>query len=156
RSSVMLASLDVATMKAVSPARPVSGPNTDAGSPRIIARPGGYWLAYVARGEERSKKKPAPQGEDEQDDTAQGEAIATGWIEAVPLDASGTPSGAPRAVTPKKGYALSFDLELGDGGGALIAWRDDDTPTGSGGGKLSSVLVRPGGAEEARVLAEET
>jgi hypothetical protein len=156
RSSVMLASFDVATMRSVSPARPVSSPKIDAGSPRIIPRPGGYWLAYVVRGEEQSKKKPARQGEDEQDDTSQGEAIATGWIEVVPLDATGAPSGSSRPVTPRKGYALSFDLELGDGGGALIAWRDDDTPTGSAGGKLSSVLVRPGGVDEARVLADET
>lgn len=154
RSSVMLGSFDVETMRSATAARPVSAPAIDAASPRIVARPGGYWLAYLARGD-ADAKQPAKKGEDEEDDTAEGEAITTGWVEVVPLDENGAPVSTPRAVTPKKGYAHSFDIEIGEDGGLLVAFRDDDTPTGAGGGKLSAVFVRLGGVGQPRVLAEE-
>ena len=142
----------------------MSSPKTDADSPRLIARPGGYWLGYLARADEAAKKKKDPsnageksgrKGEDEGDDES-GEAIQNGWVEVMPLDENGAPTAAARAVTPKTGHALAFDLELGEDGAALLAWRDDDTPTGSTGGRLSSALVRLGGAIEVHVLADES
>ncbi len=163
-SHVMLSSFDVATMRSATSARPVSSPKTDADSPRLIARPGGYWLGYLARANEAPKKKKDPsnageksgrKGEDEGDDES-GEAIQNGWVEVMPLDENGAPVAAARAVTPKSGHALAFDLELGEDGSALLAWRDDDTPTGSTGGRLSSALVRLGGSIEVHVLAEES
>ena len=57
QSNVVLALVDLATMRPVAPARPVSPPSLDAGTPRVIARPGGYWLAYVVHGEEDAKQK---------------------------------------------------------------------------------------------------
>jgi hypothetical protein len=156
KSNVMLASFDVPTMRSLTPARPVSGPKSDAGSPRVVQRPGGYWLAYLARGQDESKKKPPASGEDEQDDTPQGEAILPGWVEVVPLDENGIPTAAPRPVTPKKGYAVSFDLQLAEAGGALVLVRDDDTPLGASGGKLSVVLVSQGGISDARIVSEES
>ena len=164
RSHVMLSSFDVATMRSVTSARPVSAPKTDADSPRLIARPGGYWLGYLARANEgaKTKKDPSNAGEkaakkgDDDGDDESGEAIQNGWIEVMPLDENGAPTAAARAVTPKSGHALSFDLELGDDGAALLAWRDDDTPTGSTGGRISSALVRLGGGVEVHVLADES
>jgi len=164
RSHVMLSSFDVATMRSVTSARPVSSPKTDADSPRLIARPGGYWLGYLARADEAAKKKKDPsnagekstkKGDDDGDDES-GEAIQNGWIEVMPLDENGAPTASARAVTPKNGHALAFDLELGEEGAALLAWRDDDTPTGSTGGRISSALVRLGGAVEIHVLADES
>jgi len=153
RSSVMLASFDVATMRIVDPARPVSANRADAGSPRLCPRPGGYWLGYLAHADEDpGKHKPKQDDGDESDD--QGEAITTSWIELEPLDERGTPTGAARAITPKSGHVLSFDLEPGENGNALVAWRDDDTPTGSSGGKVSATVVRLGGGGEPHVLVE--
>jgi hypothetical protein len=155
RSRVMLASLDVATMRTVSPSRPVSPPSADAGSPRLCARPGGYWLGYLAHGtEDPGKKKPAHRTEDVDESEDEGEALSATWIEVVPLDESGSPAGAARAITPRSGRVLSFDLDQGDNGSALVAWRDGDTPTGSGGGKVSATVVRLGGGGEPHVLAE--
>ncbi len=165
RSHVMLSSFDIATMRSVTSARPVSPPKTDAASPRLIARPGGYWLGYLASADEAPKKKkkdPSNAGEkprkgsDDEGDDESGEAIQNGWIEIMPLDENGAPTAAARPVTPRTGHALAFDLELGEDGAALLAWRDDDTPTGSTGGRLSSALVRLGGAIEVHVLAEES
>jgi hypothetical protein len=176
RSSIILASFDVASMRSVTSARPVSSPRIDADTPRLVARPGGYWLAYIARAAEvkrpaKAESRPSPtststQGEpgkadplkdgarDEGDES--GETIDNAWLEVMPLDENGAPTAMPRAVTPKNGHALAFDIELGDGGAALIAWRDDDTPTGSSGGRLSSAWVLPGGGIETHVLAEES
>jgi hypothetical protein len=154
RSSVMLATLDVAAMRLASPARPASAEAESAEHPRLVARPGGYWLAYVVRGVDPKAKKRSAQEDDE--DRELGEAITTSYVELVPLDESGAPAGVGRAVTPTRGHVLAYDLELGDDGSALVAWRDDDTPTGSSGGRLFAAVVRLGGVGEPRPLAEET
>ncbi len=170
RSRIMLASFDVATMRSVTSARPVSSPKVDADSPRLVPRPGGYWLGYIARNEEKKKpapaaghgkdkpKKDAPRELDEgrEDDDETGEIVTHSWVELMPLDENAAPTAQARAVTPKSGNALSFDLELGDDGGALVAWRDDDTPMGSSGGRVSSVWAQLGGAIETHLLVEES
>jgi hypothetical protein len=157
RSAIMLAGLDVTTMRIIANARPVSAESEDAERPRIVARPGGYWLAYAVRGKApKPSRKEGEKKRDDDEDRELGEAITTSYVELVPLDESGAPVGAARVVTPKTGHVLSFDLELGEDGGALIAWRDDDTPTGSSGGRLLSTIAKLGGVSEARVLAEET
>jgi hypothetical protein len=153
RSAVMLASFDVATMQRVGGARPITSSSADASVPRLAPRPGGYWLGYLVHGEDDPRKKKKAADSDEAEEL--GESITTSWLEVVPLDESGTPTGAARAITPRSGHVLSFDLELGDGGSVLAAWRDDDTPTGSGGGKVSAALVRLGGSADPRVLVEE-
>jgi len=160
RSNIVLASFDVATMRSVTPPRPVSAPKTDADSPRLVARPGGYWLGYLARAEAPAKDAPPPkkniEAEDEEGAPPSGEAIASAWVEVMPLDESGAAVSPPRAVTPKDGHALAFDIELGEDGALIVAWRDDDTPTGSIGGRLSTALVRLGGSASANVVAEES
>lgn len=175
RSSVMLASFDVATMRSVTAARPVSSPKTDADTPRLIVRAGGYWLGYIARADEVKRPpkteplpatpekasrggagKPGRARDDGADDDLSGETISNAWIEVMPLDENGSPTATPRAVTPRDGHALTFDMELGEDGAALIAWRDDDIPTGGVGGRLSSAWVRLSGGVETHVLAEES
>jgi hypothetical protein len=158
RSNVMLASFDVATMKSVAPARPISAKDKDATNPHLVVRPGGYWLAYLAHApedEQKRKKKPKEGRVDVDESDEQGESITAAWVEIVPLDENGAPAGGARAVSPKNGHALSFDLEPGEGGGALIAWRDDDTPTGSSGGRVSVALVKLSGGGDPRVLLDE-
>jgi hypothetical protein len=151
-SSVMLASFDVATMRAVQGARPVSAKGADASAPRLAPRPGGYWLGYLVHGEDDPAKKKKHGDADEPEEL--GEAITTSWLEVVPLDEAGVPTGAARAVSPRSGHVLAFDLEPAENGNVLAAFRDDDTPTGSSGGKVSSVLLRLGGGAEPRVLEE--
>jgi hypothetical protein len=155
--SVVLGALDLATLRPLGPSRPITAASADATGPRLAVRPGGYWLGYLARGEEDPKKKreakKAKRGDDDEDED-QGEAITTSWVELLPLDEAGTPVAAARAVTPKRGHVLSFDLGQGEDGGALLAWRDDDTPTGSSGGRLGLALVKLGGAIDARVVDE--
>ncbi|MDC0680012.1 hypothetical protein [Sorangium atrum] len=152
RSRIMLASADVGTLRSVTSARPVSQPSTDAETPRVIGRPGGYWLAYIARAEEPARKAAAKKDDGDEDTAAAGETIAHQWIEVVPLDETGALTATPRAVTPKNGHVLAYDLTLGEDDGLILAFRDDDTPSGSIGGRISAVLVRLSGASEPRVL----
>lgn len=162
RGAVMLASFDTATLRSTTRPRPASPPSIDADSPRIVARPGGYWLAYVAQaagdgamGETKPQKVKKKPPRNEVDEERGGEAITNRWVELIPLDEAGAPAGSPRAVTPKDGHVLAYDVELGEDGAALVAFRDDDTPIGSSGGRVGLVAVRLGGAGEVRVVAEE-
>jgi len=148
RTMVMIESFDAETMKSDGKARPISSSKNDAEVPRLITRPGGFWLAYVVVGE---GKKPK-----DEDTGLGGEAIQPRWIEVVPLDEKAEPVGLPRAVTPKDGHALAFDIEASDDGGVILAYRDDDTPSGSTGGKVMTVWVRLSGLGEPQVVTEET
>lgn len=147
RTMVMLESFDPQTMKSDGSSRPISSTKNDAEVPRLVSRPGGYWLAYLAIGE---AKKPK-----DEDHGLGGEAIQPRWIEVVPLDEKGAPVGLPRAVTPKDGHALAFDIEASEDGGALVAYRDDDTPSGSTGGRVMTIWVRLSGLGDAQLVTEE-
>jgi hypothetical protein len=147
RTMVMIESFDAETMKSDGKSHPISSPKNDAEVPRLTTRPGGFWLAYVVVGE---GKKPR-----DEDHGLGGEAIQPRWIEVVPLDEKAEPVGLPRAVTPKDGHALTFDIEASEDGGIILAYRDDDTPSGSTGGKVMTVGVRLSGIGEARVVTEE-
>jgi hypothetical protein len=170
RSNVLIATFDPESMRSITAAHPVSAPKVDADSPRLLARPGGYWLAYVARGEAKDdangaapEPQPKPKGkakskktdDDAEDTDYAAETIDPRWIEILPLDESGAATATPRAITPKDGHVLAFDLGAGPDGGAIVAYRDDDTPSGSSGGRVISVIVRPGGAGEPWVIADE-
>jgi hypothetical protein len=145
RSAVMASTFDVATAANPTVARAISPASTDAESPRLLARPdGGYWLAYIAR---------AANGDDG-DARSEGEDVGFRWLEIVPLDANGSPSAAPRPVTPKSGHVLVFDLAPADEGAALLVFRTDDTPIGSAGGQVMRTIVRSAHVDTPTVLVE--
>jgi hypothetical protein len=167
RGAVMLASFDTATLRSTTSPRPVSPPSVDADSPRIVPRPGGYWLAYVAEAVSEAAKEagdpnPKRRGQkgkkppsNEVDEERGGETISHRWVELTPLDEAGAAVSTPRAVTPRDGHVLAYDVEVGEDGAAVVAFRDDDTPSGSSGGRVGLVAVKLGGAGEPRVVAEE-
>jgi hypothetical protein len=85
----------------------VASPDTsDAEAPRLLARRGGYWLAWLARrvevGEDAGAAAEGP-----------GERRAYRWVELVALDAKGEATGQVRRITPEKGRVASFDLAAG-------------------------------------------
>ena len=138
----------------------------DAETPRVVTRDGGFWLAYIARKALEMPKEPddAALGripKEKRDDDAEArprhpaEKIDPSWIELVPLDESGAASGPPRPVTAAEGHVLSFDLESGAGGSALIAWRDDDTPSGAHGGRVSLMAIAASGGTQTQLVAQE-
>jgi hypothetical protein len=134
----------------------VSPKDVDAEIPRVVVRPGGFWLAYVARSpiEEPAEGK----GRDRPKATEgrfSAERIEPSWIELLPMDQTGQPAGAPQLVTPRNGHVLAFDLQLGEDGAALIAWRDDDTPSGAHGGRVNAILVGAAGGSQEQLVAED-
>ena len=149
-SRIMMASVEAGSLRSITSPRPISPPKIDGEMPRVAPRPGGYWLAYVARSEEGAKRKKK-----DEDEESAGEMIGHQWIEVAPLDETGSPTAVPRPVTPRDGHILAFDLTPGDDGGAIVAYRDDDTPSGSSGGRVSVVSIGLGGIGQPRVIAEE-
>jgi hypothetical protein len=172
RSVVELATFDTASMLG-SGARAITPSTIDADGPRLAARPGGFWLSYLVHGDPpteptaakddapedagpgKSAKKGASNNPDDSDTEAAGEAIAHQWIELIPLDESGSAAGAARAVTPKNSRVIAYDLDDGEDGRALLIYREDDTPSGSSGGRVKVVIAELGGIGEPRVIAEE-
>jgi hypothetical protein len=174
RSVIELSTFDVASMRG-SGARAVTPPTIDADVPRLAPRPGGFWLSYLVHGDAPSQptaakkddepedggahkkggKKGADDNPDDSDTEAAGEAIAHQWVELIPLDANGIATGTPRAVTPKDGRVIGYDLEDGADGRAVVIYREDDTPNGSNGGRVKVVTAELGGIGEPRVIAEE-
>jgi hypothetical protein len=105
------------------PPRRVASPDTsDAESPRLVARPGGFWLAWLARRAE----------DDGHTVEAPGEKRAFRWVEAVALDARGEPAGPVRRVSPTSGRAAAFDLSTR--GADLVVIVQDEAAASEGGG----------------------
>jgi hypothetical protein len=140
--------------------RRITGKKVDADAPRVVPRAGGFWLAYLVHGEEKRRERAGDRGpgdlRDEGVDEARGgEAVATTWIEVLPLDENGAKSGDPLRVSERDGHVMDFDVRGDAEGRLLVAWRDEDAPTGGGGGAVRLVRVSPGGPEPGKVVAEE-
>ena len=63
---------------------------------------------------------------------------------------------AARAVTPKDGHVIAFDAAATPDGGAAVVYRDDDTPSGSAGGRVMRVSVSLAQVGAPVVLVEES
>jgi hypothetical protein len=144
RGVIKVVSFEAAGFQKMTPPRILSPKGTDAEMPRVVPRPGGFWLTWIARRPEKT------------DDSARevGEAPEFRWLEAMPLDERGASVGPPLRVTPDKGHVLIYDLRELPDGRALVLYRDDDTPSGSSGGVLLKVVLRPDGASEPAVVAD--
>ncbi|MCU0690525.1 MAG: hypothetical protein MUF54_03910 [Polyangiaceae bacterium] len=142
---VYVATFDRKTLGAPSMARVVTLPGTDADAPRVVPRPGGFWLLWVARRAAAADNEARYRAED----------IAFRWLEAVPLDAQAALAGSPRRIGTNDGHVLAYDVVSGEGGAAVVVWRDDDTPSGSQGGQLYRARLHLGGIDGPDVIGGE-
>jgi hypothetical protein len=114
-------------------ARVASPDTTDAEAPRLLAKKGGYWLAWLARKPEATEDAgAAPEGP--------GERRAYRWVELVSLDAKGEPTSPVRRITPEKGRVASFDLvhavaEAGSAEPRLVLLVQDEAAHSDGAGE---------------------
>jgi len=120
----------------------------DAESPRLVARSGGYYLAWIVRGAvpARDKLMPKPDaGEDlkllEEGPTA---------IEIQPLDTAGAPTGSPKRVTPSGARVLAFELLASADDGALIVYRDEREGPGLERSSAEVVALRADGSMQTK------
>jgi hypothetical protein len=133
-------------------ARVASPDTTDAEAPRLLAKRGGYWLAWLARRPEATEDAGAAA-------EGPGEGRSYRWVELVALDAKGEPTSAVRRVTPEKGRVASFDLALGaaDAGGSeprLVLLVQDEAAHADGAGERIVRYV-VGGGDKDRVESGE-
>lgn len=111
--------------------RHVASPETsDADQPRLLPRPGGFWLAWLARRAEDDV--PGVEGP--------GDKRAFRWVEVVALDAKGEAVGAVRRVSPERGRAATFELAR-SGADLVVMVQDESAPSEGTGGRIVRYLV---------------
>jgi hypothetical protein len=137
----------------------LSRPSDDAETPRLVARPGGYWLAFLthrlpgAKAPPKDLPRPLPSAEDDGPE----ELLDLGprWLELMPLDTHGMANAPARIISPEHSHVLVFDLAPGPGGGALLTWRDDRTTPGVEGGSVNLALASVDGSVERSMVEDD-
>lgn len=128
---------------------------TDADGPKLVrTEKGDVFLAFLAR--EAFGNDGGVLADADKEGAyleAPGEERAHQWVEAVALDPSGKPRGAPFAVTPRgRGFASSFELvAAGEGFDVLVV--DGAVERDGAGSRLVRVPVRAGKPASATTLA---
>jgi hypothetical protein len=139
-SRLLLGSFAVGSLKEPFDVKPLEV--KDAEMPRLVARPGGYWLSWVRSLPE--PKKPAiavpaakPSAEPAQDPEER-ELLDVGLrvVEVAKLDEQGKLVGAAKRVGEPRRQVLLYDAALLASGGLLVATRSDAAAPGAEGGAL--------------------
>lgn len=145
-SGIELSTFDPAVPSTATPARLVSGRDADAEGPRVVRRPGGFWLAWVTRTPQpRTLPRRAPAGASASPPDDPPEPVQDGGprgLVLVPLDENGSPTAAPLSVAPRDAHVVVYDLATAPGGEAWLVWRDD--AGGVGVENPSATLARVG------------
>jgi hypothetical protein len=149
RGVVLVASFDPALPSGAPPVKGaiVSPDASDAESPRLAPRPGGYWLVWTARRAE-SIADAAP---DAYELEGPAEARAFHWLEAAPLDAAGARVGDARKLTPTSGHVTQFELAP-IGADLDVVFRDESEVGEGQGGRVLRVRVRADGVDAPAAL----
>lgn len=120
---------DPASLAARAEQKLVSPSDDDAETPRVIPRPGGFWLSWVSHGPPEKHAMSAP-------DSDAGEAFDSvvdttpRRLKLMPLDRGGEPVAEAKLVTAADAHVLAYDM-VPSGDGVLLAWRDDPTTLGA-------------------------
>ena len=123
----------------------ISGDASNADSPRVALRPGGYWVAWLARKAE-AERDAAPELE------GPGEKRQLTWLEVAQVDANGHTVGAPMRIAKAGARVESFDMLAHDDALDVLV-KDDEQPGDDEGSRLVLVTLR-GGDAGVRVIAE--
>lgn len=128
----------------------ISPETTDAEGPRLARHKNGYWLAWLRvawQPKENAIKNLAQSGGDPGVDEAVVEAKQR-WIEVLPLDTDGNPTGVPQRVSDMDAMVQGYDIQSGHDGGLVLSWRQDFANAGTNGGELWTAHLSAGGALE--------
>ncbi len=139
--------------KATKP-RKLSTPGDDAESPRLIRRPGGFWLTWISHGPLTRPDKKAS-SEAKFDNLESVMELHPRRLKIVPLDQNGSPSGEPQLLTDEGAHVLVYDVAPTAEGGAVLAWRDDPTSPGAEGNRVSLAAVAPDGSIKKQFIEDE-
>lgn len=139
RPNLRVAAFDPANGKELGAPVEVLG-SAGAEAPDLVARPGGFFLVWVAEAPppDAGVKAPPPDaGALDQPLVALGPRVLT----VLPLDADGKPIGAAHAVSGKESHVVGFDAAVMPDGVLALAFRDDDTTPGVEAGALHLARV---------------
>jgi hypothetical protein len=112
----------------------------DAESPVLIARPGGYWLAWVAEqaagdagahgdaGSHGAAQSHADAGASDDVDTLVD--VGPRLLMALALEANGKALGAARSVSGPRSHVVGFAAAPLPDGALVLTWREDDAAPG--------------------------
>jgi hypothetical protein len=153
-----------ADTKTLTPARIASPEGSDAEVPHLVARKGGFWLAWVAG------RLEAPDAglEPGQAIERPAEKRRFTWIELVALDGAGAQVGGVKRLTSNSGHVSMFDLAPRAGGDVLdVIARDDEQQVTAGqalgpgqldgaGGRIVRITVSGDKAEPPIAIVSES
>jgi len=112
----------------------------DAESPALVARPGGYWLSWVAEqapgdggvradaGLHSDVRARADAGASDEGDRLVD--VGPRVLMALMLDGSGKPTGSARQVSAPRSHVVGFSAALSPDGALSLTWREDDAAPG--------------------------
>lgn len=143
--------------------RVLSTEGRDAEAPRIVRRPGGFWVAWVEHAVDPRATKPKPlpapkpsasAGEPVDDPLVVDLGQRTLTVQV--LDENAAPSGPIVDVSGAKSHVVVFDVVAAPDGGLYAAWRDDDRAPGGEVSGVKLARVRPDGTAEQHAVDDET
>jgi hypothetical protein len=117
---------------APSKAAVLSTGGTSAEAPRIVSRPGGFWLAWISR-PACADGPPTRSGGGQDSDDERGPALdlGAGVLEVLRLDSKGERNGEPVRVTTPRAHVIAYDIVALPDGAALLVFRDDPASPGA-------------------------
>jgi hypothetical protein len=134
---------------------PVSPPGLDAEAPRIVARPGGFWLAWLVNAPGVGSGRVYDPGAEVDENSAPGSAYNARWLSFAALDARGRLVGDARRVTARQGRVVGYDLAAGPSGSAWVVWRQDAPTPGASGGRIAMAELLVDSSPIVRLLRDE-
>jgi hypothetical protein len=141
----------------------VSSALVDAEEPRLVARPGGYWLAWLvdvasAQGRARSYDPGEPEtsaAAGASNAPANPSGNGARGIEVLALDAAGQPAGNVRRIRTDSARVVGYDLTTNAAGNAWLVWRQDASSAGAAGGRVLMAEVQSDGPHEIVPVRED-
>jgi hypothetical protein len=130
----------------------------DVEMPRLLARPGGYWLSWVRTLPEPKKAAKAGADAGAGQDPEERELLDVGLrvVEVLKLDEQGKAAGSALRVGEPRRQVLLYDVATLANGGLLVAARSDSAAPGAEGGAiLLSEIGTDGSVREERLDDDE-
>jgi hypothetical protein len=120
----------------------------DVESPRVVARPGGFWAAWVRTLPEPKKTPKIVADAGAEQDPEERELLDVGLrvVEVALLDEHGNRRGSPVRVGEPRRQVLLFDVAQAASGSLLVAMRSDSAAPGAEGGAMLLSEIGPDGS----------
>jgi hypothetical protein len=135
--------------------RVLSLPGVDAEAPRVTARPGGFWLAWLVNASGGGTGRVYDPGDEQNERAPAGSAYGARWLSIVALDLQGQAIGDARRLTARQERVVGYDLTTGPSGAAWVVWRQDAPTPGASGGRVAMAEVPIDGSAETRGIRDE-